>query len=167
MAKRTKSQDPIEALLADGAEQERRLLKRERRAERSLADAHSALADGVERSARIQVRLERLAAAVTTSEEELQAAQSARAAGPHATPSSAVETPVAAAVLVPAVDVTDRPADDAENTAASPKDDEPTKPAPVRRTRTVGSTRGSVAGRASGRPSRSRSGDSTSGSGPS
>lgn len=69
-------------LLARGSDLERRLLKRERRAERAVLDAQAALADEEDRLARARSRIERLQGAVAAAADELRQAQAARAAGP-------------------------------------------------------------------------------------
>lgn len=61
---------------------ERRLLKRERRAERELAETLADLERERERLRRIQEKVDRRLAAVTEAEERLRSRQAARAAGP-------------------------------------------------------------------------------------
>lgn len=91
MAKQEKRRGTAEELLARGADGERRLLKRERRAERVLAEAHVELADEQARLARVQSRIERASVAVEAAETELRLAQQARAQGPDGGGSARVE----------------------------------------------------------------------------
>lgn len=70
-------------LLNEGAEAELRLLKRERKAERLLAEARAALAEDEKRLERARKRVAYSAAAVAEAETRLSEAQAARAAGPR------------------------------------------------------------------------------------
>ena len=81
MAKRDrKGNDPI-VLVEVGAAQERRLLKRERRAERELADLRADLARDLQRLERAKQRVEGRLAEVAAAEARLRARQAERAAG--------------------------------------------------------------------------------------
>jgi hypothetical protein len=71
-------------LLSTGAEAELRLLKKERKAERRLADAVAALAADERRLQRAQDRVAASKAAVADAETRLRQAQAQRAAGPAA-----------------------------------------------------------------------------------
>lgn len=70
-------------LLKEGAEAELRLLKRERKAERRLAEARATLAEDEKRLERARKRVASSAAAVAKAETRLSEAQAARAAGPR------------------------------------------------------------------------------------
>ena len=81
MAKRDrKGNDPI-VLVEAGAAQERRLLKRERRAERELADLRADLARDLQRLERAKQRVEGRLAELAVAEARLRARQAERAAG--------------------------------------------------------------------------------------
>lgn len=69
-------------LLAAGAEDELRLLKRERKAEQRLARARATLADDEQRLERARQRVDASEAAVAAAEAQLREAQRLRAAGP-------------------------------------------------------------------------------------
>ena len=77
----TPTEQAIE-LLAEGAEAESRLLKRERKAEQRLAQARETLAADEQRLERAGCRVAASAAAVADAEAKLLEAQAARAAGP-------------------------------------------------------------------------------------
>ena len=68
--------------LRQAADDERRLLKRERRAEQDLAELQLALARDRDRLRRAQERVERRLAEVADAEARLRKRQAARAAGP-------------------------------------------------------------------------------------
>lgn len=82
MAKGDDRTDEVTALLRRTADEERRLLKRERRAERELDERRELLARDQERLERAQARLERRRADVAEAETALRERQSARATGP-------------------------------------------------------------------------------------
>jgi hypothetical protein len=69
-------------LLRSGTEAELQLLKRERKAERRLAEARAALAADQTRVARANKRMEKSLAAVAEAEAALRACQQQRALGP-------------------------------------------------------------------------------------
>ena len=78
-------QDPRDRtleLLTAGAVAELRLLRKERKAERRLADALATLASDEVRLRKAQQRLERSRAAVAAAEATLREVQASRAAGP-------------------------------------------------------------------------------------
>jgi hypothetical protein len=81
MGKRAKPDEASQALAA-AAKAERRLLKRERRAERELAVLRDALRDDEARLARAQHRVERRRSDVAVAEARLRQRQADRAAGP-------------------------------------------------------------------------------------
>ena len=70
------------ALLTAGADAELQLLKKERKAERRLADALDALAGDEARLQKVQQRMERSREAVAAAEASLREVQASRAAGP-------------------------------------------------------------------------------------
>ena len=70
------------ALLTTGAKAELELLRRERKAERRLADALDALAGDKARLRKTQQRIARSREAVATAQARLREAQESRAAGP-------------------------------------------------------------------------------------
>lgn len=72
----------IEALLRLGAELERRLIRRERRAERDVNELRAKLVEEESRSARAERRVERRRAEVADAEARLARRQTERAAGP-------------------------------------------------------------------------------------
>ena len=75
-------QDRILDLLAAGAEDELRLLRKERKAERRLADALSVLASDKARLQKVQKRIERSRDVVAEAEARLREVQANRATGP-------------------------------------------------------------------------------------
>ena len=78
-------QDPanrVLELLTTGAKAELELLRRERKAERRLADALDALASDKARLRKTQQRMERSREAVAAAQARLREAQASRAAGP-------------------------------------------------------------------------------------
>ncbi|MBA3416363.1 MAG: hypothetical protein H0U10_14170 [Chloroflexia bacterium] len=74
--------EPIEALLRQGADRERRLLRRERRAEQDVAALRAKLGDDEARLERARRRAERCRTEVTKAEEFLRRRQADRATGP-------------------------------------------------------------------------------------
>ena len=74
----------VEALMRRAADDERRLLKREQRAERELVEARAELEQERERLRRARKRVEARQAVVTKAEERLRRRQAARADGPTA-----------------------------------------------------------------------------------
>jgi hypothetical protein len=78
-------QDPanrVRELLTTGAKAELELLRRERKAERRLADALEALASDKARLRKTKQRMERSREAVAAAQARLREAQASRAAGP-------------------------------------------------------------------------------------
>ena len=81
-----RSTDPAEALFAERAEAERRLLRREQKAARHLASEREALAAEQEKLRKAEARVERRHAAVRDAEAELARRQAERAVGPAGAP---------------------------------------------------------------------------------
>ncbi len=75
-----------DALVKQGGKAEKRLLRLERRAERSLTEAQARLR-------KAQMRLERRLSAVSDAEAKLRTRQAARATGPHESNGTSSETP--------------------------------------------------------------------------
>ncbi len=84
MSKRNGKRDSTTELLRGRSEDERRLLKRERRAERELLEARALLAKEDARLERAQARVKRRRAEVVAAEARLRERQVARAIGPAA-----------------------------------------------------------------------------------
>lgn len=82
MGKRAKP-DAATRRLAEAGKAERRLLKRERRAERELAALHDALRNDEARLARAQARVERRRSEIAAAEARLRQRQAERARGPE------------------------------------------------------------------------------------
>ena len=82
MSKRNRKRDDAAERLRRSADDERRLLKRERRAERDVIDARADLAQEEVRLQRAQARVERSRAEVVAAEARLRKRQAARAIGP-------------------------------------------------------------------------------------
>lgn len=76
--------ESIEDLVAKGGAAERRLLRRERRAEREVAEARSKLAKDEARFERARLRLEIRRGEAAAAEDALRARQRERADGPSA-----------------------------------------------------------------------------------
>ena len=97
MAKRDTAADSVTKRLQQAADDERRLLRRERRAEQELAELQVALARDRDRLRRAQDRVERRLAEVAEAETRLRKRQAARAAGPAgSTPGVAAYEPAVA-----------------------------------------------------------------------
>lgn len=84
MAKRDEAVDPIVAQVTEAGEAERRLLRRERRAERDLDALLEQLAVDEERLERARRRVEERRAEIAEAEARLRRRQADRAAGPGA-----------------------------------------------------------------------------------
>lgn len=141
MAKKSRERGLAEELLRQGIDLERKLLKRERRAERSLLESRVAFAEEGERLARIERKIERLRASVTTAEDELRQARAARAAEPEAPLSVHVADEAAhAQVATP----TDGAVVAADKAAASTEAETRATAAPRRKTPTPASTAGAA-----------------------
>lgn len=82
MANDAKAADSVETLLRRSADVERRLLKRERRAELEVEDRRERLAEEQARLDRALARVERRRAEFAVAVAELRSRQAARAAGP-------------------------------------------------------------------------------------
>ena len=82
MARNDTTAETVTKRLRQAADEERRLLKRERRAEQELAELQRALARDRDRLRRTQDRVERRLAEVADAEMRLRKRQAARAAGP-------------------------------------------------------------------------------------
>ena len=98
MAKRDRKRDNVSVVLEDAAAEERRLLKRERRAERELAELRADLARDQERLERARQRVERRLAEVAAAEARLRERQADRAAGPMVPGSDGAELPAASRI---------------------------------------------------------------------
>ena len=72
----------MQGLLTNGARAELKLLKRERKAERRLAEALTTLAEDSARLRQTQERMERSLEAVSAAQAKLRDAQESRAKGP-------------------------------------------------------------------------------------
>lgn len=81
-----RSTDPAEALFAERAEAERRLLRREQKAERHLAAEREALTAEQAKLRKAEARVERRLAAIRDAEAELARRQAERAVGPAGAP---------------------------------------------------------------------------------
>ena len=81
-----RSTDSAEALFAERAEAERRLLRREQKAERRLAAERDSLAAEQAKLRKAEARVERRRAAVRDADAELARRQADRAAGPAGAP---------------------------------------------------------------------------------
>ncbi len=92
MSKRDGKRDATTDLLHGSAEEERGLLKRERRAERELREARVLLAKEEARLERARARVERRRTEVVAAAAQLRERQVARAIGPAAPGAEKVET---------------------------------------------------------------------------
>lgn len=131
----------IDARLRRGAEEERKLLKRERRTEREVADARAALAEEEQRLGRAEERVARRRRDVAEAEGRLRGRQAARAAGPDwrdepnadDPTASGEETEVGPAVVVAAPATTTASPVAKNETQTAKKEPSVAKPSPSRR----------------------------------